>query len=426
MIPEASVVIVSRGRGPQLARCLQALSFQTCPAFEVIVVGDTAARRAVADGPGAPAVTYVPFAEANVSAARNAGIALARAPYVAFLDDDAVAEPCWLEQLLKALRVPGVVLAAGYVRGPDGVRFQWQGEWLTAEGTSHPMTPWPEEIAIIAPRSGRVPGAMGTNFAVLRQAVRRMGGFDPRLRYFLDESDLVWRLVQGDGQVAYAPQAQVIHALAPGPYRQQDRTPRDLFEIGRSAAIFAQTHASHGPAAAVRTHRKVQQTRLLKRMVSGRFYPDEVWRLLRSFDRGAAEGLALTEGQAGPKKMQDLNAAPEHKPATRLFKARRKTDPNLNPLWTTSPRFEMPGAFARAAKQAEKGRVVTLVTSANRRAPARVVFRAPGVWIHELPDSIWQSASSRRISDGVYKDYMGIRIKDAPTSKDDGTELDTD
>lgn len=426
MTPEASVVIISRARGSQLARCLQALSFQTCSAFEVIVVGDTAARRAVSEGPGLPAITFVPFEAANVSAARNAGIAIASAPYVAFLDDDAVAEPCWLEALLTALRVPGVVLAAGYVRGPDGVGFQWQGEWLSTDGTSTPMASSPEVAGIIPPGSGRVPGAMGTNFAVLRQALRRIGGFDPRLRYYLDESDLVLRLVRGDGQIAYAPQAQVIHALAAGPYRQADRVPRDLFELGRSVAVFAQTHAGHGAAVAIRAHRLAQQKRLARWMVSGRLYPDEVWRLLKGFDRGVAEGLSEAETRPGPSSMQDLPAAPEHKPAARMFMARREGDPTLQPVWVTSPRFEMPGAFARAEKKAQKGRVVTLITSARGRQSGSVRFHVPGVWVHELPDSIWQSASSRRISDGVYKDYMGIRIRDVPTSEDAGAELDVD
>ncbi|WP_424972612.1 glycosyltransferase family 2 protein [Dinoroseobacter sp. S76] len=426
MIPEASVVITSRGRGPHLARCLQALSFQTCPAFELIIVGDTSARRAVSEGPGMPAVTFVPFDEANAAAARNAGIAIASAPYVAFLDDRAVAEPCWLENLLKALRVPGVVLASGYVRGPDGVGFQWQGEWLSTDGTSAPMTPVPEEAGILAPGSGRVPGGAEANFAVLRQAVRRIGGFDPRLRDHLSARDLVLRLVAGDGQIAYAPQAQVIHAPSSVGPEPSLPGPQALFELGRSVAIFAQSHARHGPAVAIRAHRLAQQLDLARAMVSGRLYPDEVWGRMKGFDRGAAEGQAEAETKPGPSKMQDLPAAPEHKPAARMFMARRDDDPALSPVWVTSPRFEMPGAFARAEKQAQKGRMVTLITAAGRRKPGSVRFHMPGVWVHELPDSIWQSASSRRISDGVYKDYSGIRIRGVPTSEDAGVELDVD
>src|SRR5687768_8796137 len=82
-----SVVVPTCGRPELLARCLAALEKQTLPqqAYEVLVVDDGALR----SGP---------------AAARNRGWRRARAPVVAFTDDDTEPRPDWLEQGLRALQ----------------------------------------------------------------------------------------------------------------------------------------------------------------------------------------------------------------------------------------------------------------------------------------------------------------------------------
>ncbi|MDD9717128.1 glycosyltransferase [Dinoroseobacter sp. PD6] len=404
MTPQASVVIVSRGRGPELARCLLSLEFQTCPRFEVIVVGDRAARQAVVAGPGLARVGFAPFEAANIAAARNAGVAAARAPVVAFLDDDAVAEPCWLAGLIAALQVPGVGLAAGYVRGPDGLAFQWRGEWLTPEGLSRPMTPVPEVPGHVFAQDGAVPGAMGTNFAVAAKALRAVGGFDARFRYFLDESDLVLRLAAAGQGVAYAPRAQVHHSLAPGPYRRADRLPRSLVAVGRSAALFAATHAPDAVADAVAAHRERQRTRLVRAMVAGRCLPDQVWSLLRSFDRGVAQA----------------NRVPVPPPETsfekagRLFSqdaaARSASAGAVEAVWLIAQGRGDPRAFAAAERAAEAGGVATVVIPAGRLSRPQVVFRAPGLWLHNLPLSKRQMTANRHVLDHLQAEYSDIRV----------------
>lgn len=403
MTPRASVVIVSRGRGPQLSLCLLALEFQSLRSFEVIVVGDDAAHRAVVAGPGLARVHFAPCASANISAARNIGLSLARAPCVAFLDDDSVPEPCWLAGLLGAFGQSGTVAAAGYVRGPDGIAFQWQGEWLDPSGLSYPMRDTPSEVGVISPEPPRVPGVIGTNFAVRRDVAQRIGGFDARLRYYLDESDLILRLSAAGGRVAYAPQAQVHHQLAASRHRRTDRVPRDLFEVGRSVGVHAQTHVPSERLAAISGHRSQQRSRLLRSMVAGRLLPDQVWLLLRSFDRGVAEGLQLLEPAA-----RALPIVPNQSSAT-LYTDGLAPVSSAPAIWIDARHPNDSQALAQAHAAAQKGRVVTVVASVPARRSECVKFQRPGIWVHSVPKKTGSLHTKRHKIDRISIDYNEIR-----------------
>ena len=94
-----SVVIPTRNRCNQLARCLHSLAHQERSPDELLVVDnassdDTAGTvaRLQTDFP----VRLVRESVVGVATARNRGLREARGEIVAFIDDDAVAEPGWL------------------------------------------------------------------------------------------------------------------------------------------------------------------------------------------------------------------------------------------------------------------------------------------------------------------------------------------
>ncbi|MGE3928881.1 MAG: glycosyltransferase family 2 protein [Hyphomonadaceae bacterium] len=101
--------------------------------FEIVIVDDDPERSAesmintLAAETGAP-IRYVFSGARNVSAARNAALAAARGEWVAFIDDDELAEPDWLARLLAVQQDSGADIVKGYVRGvypesaPDWVR----------------------------------------------------------------------------------------------------------------------------------------------------------------------------------------------------------------------------------------------------------------------------------------------------------------
>lgn len=104
-----SVVISTHNRRTALARCLAALSAQCLSpdGYEVIVVDDGSTDGTVEMVQGLAAkmpvrVLVLQQDRRGPAAARNLGIRHAQGQLVAFLDDDSVAEPDWLAQMVTA------------------------------------------------------------------------------------------------------------------------------------------------------------------------------------------------------------------------------------------------------------------------------------------------------------------------------------
>ncbi|NNF42192.1 MAG: glycosyltransferase [Phycisphaerales bacterium] len=162
--PVVSVVVPTRNRCDAVVAALTGLATQTHPSFEIIVVDDgsiddtpEALTRFAAEHPQL-AVSIIrndPAIGANPS--RNRGIATARGDIVAFIDDDAVPEPAWLERLAAGLgngasdrigAVTGLTLSAA-------PRNAWE---RTLKGTQR----------VHVTRNGTATRLVGTNMAVWR------------------------------------------------------------------------------------------------------------------------------------------------------------------------------------------------------------------------------------------------------------------
>jgi len=117
-LPTVSVVIAAftMDRWAELQAAVASVRSQTISMPEVIVVIDhnpdlLARARRMLSG-----VTVVANAAGRgASGSRNTGVAASRAQVVAFLDDDAVASPAWLESMLGHFGDPRVVGVGGHV-----------------------------------------------------------------------------------------------------------------------------------------------------------------------------------------------------------------------------------------------------------------------------------------------------------------------
>lgn len=282
-----SVIVASRNRPEWLRRCIRALTQLDHPMFEIVVVADA---QSVALS-GHARIRFIEFNEANLSAARNLGIRHSGGDICAFIDDDAVPEPMWLWHLEDAFRKTGASAVVGYVRGRNGISFQSRFSSIDVEGETHEEDAPECQPTLPKVEEGRATKLVGTNFAVRRDVLGKVYGFDECFRYFLEDSDLSMRLAQAGEGIAVAPLAEVHHGFAASPRRSRQRAPRDLFDIGRSTAIFLRKHLGTADALLWDRLERREHMRLSRHLVLGTVEPRDVSRRLNELRAGWEDGL---------------------------------------------------------------------------------------------------------------------------------------
>lgn len=358
----ASVIVVSRHRPAALTLCLRSLALQDHPQFEIIVVADPSGIEA-ARATGL-AVKLVAFDEANISTARNLGLAEAAAPVVAFIDDDAVAEPTWLSRLCAPFEDVQVIAATGFVRGRNGISFQWQACEVDATGADHALPP----VAGTYPGTPhRAVKTQGTNCAFRRAALCQIGGFDPAYRFYLDEADVNLRLAPL-GLTAVIPEAQVHHGYAASARRRDDRVPTSLHEIAASIAVFLCRHAPEMVYAETVPPIEAQRHRVDDLLRERKISQIEAEALLQSLADGWDDGLSRPLRALAP-----------------LLSA-----PAFHPLPDTGPRpgrviagriWQRDRLLQQAAVAAGQGAIVTVFCLSPTPRAHRMSFLPQGVWL---------------------------------------------
>jgi glycosyltransferase involved in cell wall biosynthesis len=206
--PVVSVVVPTRGRAAYLEVTLDSLLAQrTATAHEILVVDDGAddATREVAGS--RPGVRYVAHERRRgLNAARNTGVRESRGQLVAFVDDDVLVPPGWLD-----------ALATGAARHPDAeafggpIRARFEGPTPRGCGREEP----PITTLDLGAEDRECEAAWGANFAVRRAAVERIGPFDERIvRPHGDEEEWLERLRAAGGRIVYLADAGLDHRRA--------------------------------------------------------------------------------------------------------------------------------------------------------------------------------------------------------------------
>ncbi len=352
--PRVSVVIASHGRPEALLLCLKALQFQTYRPFEVIVVACEKGLSALEDTPFRDRIKLIAQGDSGLSVARNDGIASASSEIIAFIDDDAVADPPWLSHLVRALDDTGAAGVGGWVRASNGISFEWTGGALSTDLQND--------------HGG--PTVMGTNMAFRAKALRQLNGFDPAFRYYLDEADLTARMAERGMDVVNAPLAQVHHGAAPNALRGRSRVPRALARIGESEALYLRRHADPDVLhAALARLRRAQRRRLLRMMIGGKLGPERVLRLMADYDRGVAEGLAQSLTPLAPLTITETGFLPF------------LTMPPKKPEFMGGRSWHRKSHLAKARDKAATGVPVSLFLFSPSMLFHRRRFTADGVWV---------------------------------------------
>ncbi|MBN1658377.1 MAG: glycosyltransferase [Anaerolineae bacterium] len=213
-----SIVINTTDRAGPLRTLLRTLEHQSYPWFEVIVVvgptrDDTMQVLAEYEG----RVRVLQCAQANLGRSRNAGLMAACGSVVAFVDDDAVPCRCWLEQLARLFRDPGLAATGGevYLVHPRQPAIQHRLGIVSSLAEQQDVcTSWIDPVPL--PGEGRqwVRRMMGTNMAFRREALIDIGGFDEFFEWVFDDADVAMRLVNAGYRVWPVREAIVYHVPA--------------------------------------------------------------------------------------------------------------------------------------------------------------------------------------------------------------------
>jgi glycosyltransferase involved in cell wall biosynthesis len=160
-----------------------------------------------------PGVIALPNAgPRGLSGARNSGLAAASSDVVAFLDDDAAADPDWLVHLVNAYANPRVLGVGGYIdpawSSPPPTWFPEEFRWVV--GCSYRGLP---------ASGGPVRNLIGANMSLRRTVFDTVGGFRTELGHNGtrpggdEETELCIRVRQHwpHGVLLYEPKARVRH-----------------------------------------------------------------------------------------------------------------------------------------------------------------------------------------------------------------------
>ena len=376
--PRVSVIALTRDRPSEFLLLLQALQQQRMRDFEVIVVGaENDIRRHGATDEFVDRVVYVQCAEQNISKSRNIGIGRARGDILAFIDDDAAPEPDWLSELIKPFEQDSIAAVGGFVRGRNGVDFQWRGALIDRYGDHASLTlDDMKDAGFNDPKGELFLSTVGVNSAFRAAALRRIGGFDEQFHYFLDESDVCLRLVKSGWGAAIAPYAEVHHAYAESSERAANRAPRDMFQVSASRVYFSLTHGdANWVERRIDRFLQEQSDRLKKFVQLGRLSRRQAAWMETRMAAGVEEGRRrFAEGPLRGVSIS-LSRAPDPKPFVTFARARR---PRAALVATSLNRRRVYQMANRLARSGCETTVVDFEVSAKR---LRVRFAA-GFWRH--------------------------------------------
>jgi len=197
--PRISVIVCSYNGASRITECFAGLKNLKYPNFEVIVVNDGSD-----DETGAIALRngfrLINTQNGGLSRARNLGLHASNGEIVAYIDDDAQPDEHWLSFLAHAFMTSDHVGIGGPNIPPPDTSPTAE---CVANAPGNPM-----HVLLTDREAEHIPGC---NMAIRSEALKAIGGFDPRFRIAGDDVDVCWRLQQRGWTLGFSPGAMVWH-----------------------------------------------------------------------------------------------------------------------------------------------------------------------------------------------------------------------
>ena len=209
-----TVVVPTLAADPRLLECLASLEAQTLPAVQVVVV----------DNSGTGAIHRLGAARyrfrlienrANVGfgAAVNQGWRLVESEFCAVLNDDAIADPRWLEWLVTAMEQrPEAGMAASRIVMRDGTRLDSAGMLIARDGSSKQRGHGEPPAGYAMVEDVLLPSGCAALYR--RSMLEQTGLFEEEFFLYCEDTDLGLRGRWAGWNCVYVPQAHVVHGYS--------------------------------------------------------------------------------------------------------------------------------------------------------------------------------------------------------------------
>ena len=194
--------------GEVLEACLRALESQTVNEFEVVVIDNSGAGLVNSSSPRVRVIAN----QRNVGfgAAVNQAFRASNAPYLATLNDDAVADPRWLETLLAdADAHPSTGMFASEVRLAGTGALDSAGMLIAADGSSKQRGHCEPPARLTRANESLFPS--GSAALYRRAMLEQIGLFDESFFLYCEDTDLGLRAQWAGWNCRYVPGAIVEH-----------------------------------------------------------------------------------------------------------------------------------------------------------------------------------------------------------------------
>lgn len=265
--PPVSVVICTAGRIRHLPRTVESIRQQTYRPLEIVLVVGPSTDATDQYAATLSDVKVLKVDRLNLSYARNVGIRAAGGEFVAFIDDDAVPAPRWLEETVRLFQEEGP--SCGGIGGAvinESARsrpLQFRHGLVSELGEIDDIRLEPGEANSPAgPWFNRV---MGTNMTFRRSALLAIGGFDETFEYTHDETDVCIALIRCGYRIVHHGRA-IVHHFPARSHNRRGEFDFNWYSLLKNNMYFALKHSQRSTTFCVRTTVR-RYRRLLKEFV---------------------------------------------------------------------------------------------------------------------------------------------------------------
>lgn len=221
-MPLVDVVVVSYNSSRNLRACAEPLAEH--PELRVIVADNASTDGALETVSDLPVVPVALPRNGGFAYGCNAGAAAGDAPYVLFLNPDAVIEPAAVLRLVRALEeAPDTAAVGPKILHADGSLDFSQRRFPRLRSTYAqalfvhrflPRAEWTDELVRneeAYEQAGRPDWLSGACIMIRRSVLEALGGLDERFFMYCEDVDLCRRVWEAGYDVRYEPEALVVH-----------------------------------------------------------------------------------------------------------------------------------------------------------------------------------------------------------------------